>query len=194
MTERRHAHAALSRPLLPPLLRPAELVLPLATLLGLAERPGESHGLGPLDPELCRQLAATAIASPLTRLCVTVTDPGTKDEETSTPVFVALQGADSAGLPLRWSAKGLPAGLSMGRRSGRITGTLTSSAKLHWYFSLSSDRPGSRVSSPRQPSPLMTECTTTSAPVSVSMPAASQPRIIGNRSALMPTPRSVHRS
>ena len=56
------------------LLRLADLVLPLATLLGLAERPGEGHGLGPLDPGLCRELAAAAIGSPLTRLCVTVTD------------------------------------------------------------------------------------------------------------------------
>jgi hypothetical protein len=50
-------------------------VLPLATLLGLAERPGEGRGLGPLDPNLCRELAAAAIDSPWTRLCVTVTDP-----------------------------------------------------------------------------------------------------------------------
>jgi hypothetical protein len=49
-------------------------VVPLATLLGLAERPGESHGLGPLDPALCRELAAAATGSPWTRLCVTVTD------------------------------------------------------------------------------------------------------------------------
>src|SRR5439155_319224 len=61
-------------------------------------------------------------------------------------------------------------------------------------FSLSSVRQGSRVSSPDQPSPLVTECTTTSAPVAVSIPAASQPRIIGSRSAVMPTPRMVHRS
>jgi hypothetical protein len=54
--------------------RLADLVLPLATLLGLAERPGESHGLGPLDPDLCRELAIAAIGSPWTRLCVTVTD------------------------------------------------------------------------------------------------------------------------
>jgi hypothetical protein len=53
---------------------PLDLALPLATLLGLAERPGESHGLGPLDPDLCRQLAIAAIGSPWTRLCVTVTD------------------------------------------------------------------------------------------------------------------------
>jgi hypothetical protein len=55
--------------------RLADLVLPLATLLGLAERPGESHALGPLDPALCRQLALAAIGSRWTRLCVTVTDP-----------------------------------------------------------------------------------------------------------------------
>ena len=54
--------------------RLADLVLPLATLLGLAERPGEGHGLGPLDPGLCRELVAAATASPWTRLCVTVTD------------------------------------------------------------------------------------------------------------------------
>ncbi len=55
--------------------RPAELVIPLATLLGLAGRPGEGHGLGPLDPGLCRDLAASAVRSPHSRLCVTVTDP-----------------------------------------------------------------------------------------------------------------------
>jgi hypothetical protein len=65
----------------PPLASPgpaprlADLVLPLATLLGLAERPGEGHGLGPLDPDLCRALAIAAAGSPFSRLCVTVTDP-----------------------------------------------------------------------------------------------------------------------
>ena len=50
-------------------------MIPLSTLLGLADRPGEGHGLGPLDPDLCRALAATAVNSPHTTLCVTVTDP-----------------------------------------------------------------------------------------------------------------------
>jgi hypothetical protein len=49
-------------------------VLPLATLLGLGELPGEGYGLGPLDPGLCRELGAAAIGSPWSRLCVTVTD------------------------------------------------------------------------------------------------------------------------
>ncbi|MDX6419276.1 MAG: hypothetical protein QOG28_3896 [Trebonia sp.] len=53
----------------------ADLIFPLATLLGLADRPGEGHGLGVLDPELCRDLAELAAASPHSRLCVTVTDP-----------------------------------------------------------------------------------------------------------------------
>ena len=46
----------------PPTL--TDLILPLATLLGHAERPGEGHGLGTLDPALCRALAATATAQP----------------------------------------------------------------------------------------------------------------------------------
>jgi Domain of unknown function (DUF222) len=53
----------------------ADLVVPLATLLGLADRPGEAHGLGVLDPDLCRDLARLAAASPDTQVCVTVTDP-----------------------------------------------------------------------------------------------------------------------
>jgi len=53
----------------------ANLTFPLATLLGLAERPGEGHGLGVLDPDLCRRLAELAAASPHSRVCVTVTDP-----------------------------------------------------------------------------------------------------------------------
>ena len=53
--------------------RPADLIVPLTTLLGLAERPGEIHGFGLLDPALARDLAAAAAASPGTEVCVTVT-------------------------------------------------------------------------------------------------------------------------
>ncbi|HEX4094735.1 MAG TPA: DUF222 domain-containing protein [Trebonia sp.] len=52
----------------------ADLIVPLATLLGRPRRPGESHGFGTLDPALCRALAALAAASPHTTACVTVTD------------------------------------------------------------------------------------------------------------------------
>jgi hypothetical protein len=58
----------------PSVPRPADLVFPLATLLGLARRPGEGHGLGPLDPDLCRALAATMANSPHSTQCVTVAD------------------------------------------------------------------------------------------------------------------------
>ena len=50
------------------------LTIPLATLLGLAERPGEIPGLGPIDPDLARDLANAAAQNPTTTWCVTVTD------------------------------------------------------------------------------------------------------------------------
>jgi hypothetical protein len=53
----------------------ADLVFPLATLLGVADRPGEAHGFGVLDPDLCRDLAALAATSPHSQVCVTVTGP-----------------------------------------------------------------------------------------------------------------------
>ena len=40
------------------------LTVPLATLLELADRPGEIPGLGPVDPWLARDLARTSAASP----------------------------------------------------------------------------------------------------------------------------------
>ena len=52
------------------------LTIPLATLLGLAENPGEAAGFGPIDPALARNLAAQAAGNPATTWCVTVTDPG----------------------------------------------------------------------------------------------------------------------
>ena len=50
------------------------LTVPLATLAGLADRPGELASLGPVDPWLARDLAAAAAASPKTTWCLTVTD------------------------------------------------------------------------------------------------------------------------
>jgi hypothetical protein len=58
----------------PGLATRANLTFPLATLLGLAERPGEGHGLGPLDPALTRQLAAAAAKNPHSQWCITITD------------------------------------------------------------------------------------------------------------------------
>ncbi|HEY1319765.1 MAG TPA: DUF222 domain-containing protein, partial [Streptosporangiaceae bacterium] len=50
------------------------LTIPLATLLGLADRPGEIPGIGPIDPWLARDLARSATSHPKTKWCVTVTD------------------------------------------------------------------------------------------------------------------------
>ena len=50
------------------------LTIPLATLLGLAERPGEAAGFGPIDADLARAMAANAAAHPATTWCLTLTD------------------------------------------------------------------------------------------------------------------------
>ena len=52
----------------------ANLTIPLATLLHLADRPGEMPGIGPLDPDLARDLAAAAARTARSTWCVTVTD------------------------------------------------------------------------------------------------------------------------
>jgi hypothetical protein len=51
------------------------LTLPLATALGLAERPGTMPGIGPIDPALARDLAAAAARNPASTWCLTITDP-----------------------------------------------------------------------------------------------------------------------
>lgn len=50
------------------------LTIPMLTLLGLAERPGEMPGLGAVDPDLARELARASSGNPRTSWCVTVTD------------------------------------------------------------------------------------------------------------------------
>ena len=50
------------------------LTVPLGTAAGLADRPGELGGHGPVDPWLARDLVNAAAASPATTWCITVTD------------------------------------------------------------------------------------------------------------------------
>jgi hypothetical protein len=50
------------------------LTLPAATLTSRADRPGELGGIGPVDPDLARDLAGAAARNPRSTWCVTVTD------------------------------------------------------------------------------------------------------------------------
>jgi hypothetical protein len=50
------------------------LTLPVTTMLNLADRPGELAGLGPIDPDLARDLAHGAARNPRTTWCLTITD------------------------------------------------------------------------------------------------------------------------
>jgi len=50
------------------------LTIPAATILDLTDRPGEMAGIGPIDPDLARDLAAAAARSARSTWCVTVTD------------------------------------------------------------------------------------------------------------------------
>jgi hypothetical protein len=61
-------------PLPPGFAGQVNLTIPAGTLLDLADRPGELGGIGPIDPELARDLAAAAARNPKSTWCVTVTD------------------------------------------------------------------------------------------------------------------------
>jgi hypothetical protein len=50
------------------------LTIPAITLLDLANRPGELAGIGPMDPDLARDLASAAARNPRSTWCLTVTD------------------------------------------------------------------------------------------------------------------------
>jgi hypothetical protein len=52
-----------------------DLTIPLATLLGLAERAGEADWLGAIDPALARALALRAAANPRSNFRIIVTGP-----------------------------------------------------------------------------------------------------------------------
>lgn len=56
---------------------------------------------------------------------VTVTPPGNQSGTVGTPVSLQLNGTDTAGGTLTWSASGLPAGLSINASTGLISGTPT---------------------------------------------------------------------
>ena len=59
----------------PPAAGLINLTVPLATLLGLAEMPGQAAGHGPLDAAATRQLAHALAGHPATRWQITITGP-----------------------------------------------------------------------------------------------------------------------
>jgi hypothetical protein len=50
------------------------LTIPATTALDRADRPGELAGLGPIDPDLARDLAQAAARNPRSTWCLTITD------------------------------------------------------------------------------------------------------------------------
>jgi hypothetical protein len=60
----------------PPVTGSLNLTLPLATWMGLANRPGQVSGYGPANAGTCRDLAASLTGSPDTRYALTITTPG----------------------------------------------------------------------------------------------------------------------
>src|SRR5690606_30475922 len=127
----------------------------------------------------------SAVATPPDAPCTSIDWPGRSPDLTN-----SIRYAVSHAVPITdASAQLSPLGLGIALAAG----TMTRSANVPWCFSVSSVRLGSSVSSPRHAGSPITECSTTSVP-SGSVPAPSQPRIIGNCSFLIPTPRRVHTS
>ena len=60
---------------LPPLAGTINLTLPLATLLGLSDRPGVAAGHGPLPGDVARALATAAIPHTAASWGLIITDP-----------------------------------------------------------------------------------------------------------------------
>ena len=60
---------------LPPLAGTINLTLPLATLLGLSDRPGTAAGYGPLPGDVARALANAAVTHPAASWGLIITDP-----------------------------------------------------------------------------------------------------------------------
>jgi Domain of unknown function (DUF222) len=60
---------------LPPLAGQVFLTLPLATLLGLSDAPGQAAGYGPVDPDTSRALARAAAGHPTAGWHLIITDP-----------------------------------------------------------------------------------------------------------------------
>jgi len=122
----------------------ANLTIPLVTLLGLADRPGELGPVGPVDPSLARDLAAAAARNPRTTWCVTVTDeqghaighgcarPGPRSSQPARQKHSAPDGPDPPGFAFTASGQaGPPGGYGTWRLATGSPGTRGLIVALH---------------------------------------------------------------
>jgi hypothetical protein len=122
----------------------ANLTIPLVTLMGLADRPGELGSFGPVDPALARDLAAAAARNPRTTWCVTVTDdhghaighgcarPGPRSSPAPRQKHSAPDGPDPPGFAFTASGQpGPPGGYGTWRLATGLPGTQDLIVALH---------------------------------------------------------------
>lgn len=103
-------------PVFPPplwLTGTVNLTVPLETLLGLADRPGEVVGFGPLHADTARELATSMSAHRATRWNVIITDPSGR--------AMSFGGPARARRTRKAAARGDPASLGLARGSPAAT-------------------------------------------------------------------------
>jgi uncharacterized repeat protein (TIGR01451 family) len=76
---------------------------------------------------------------------ISITDPGTQDDNAGDAVSLQVQASDSSSGTLTYSASGLPSGLSINSSTGDITGTLSSALSPGTYTTALSVTDGSNT-------------------------------------------------